>query len=121
MSKELIKLLRAEIARTVDLDMMHHNAANRIEELEREVESLKASMYGHYELEAERDAIKADSDAATYYDDSDGRRWSLRSTPEGADVAQIAEAFGGGGHKHAAGFRMTREEAIDFEIHGGVN
>ncbi len=56
MSKELIKLLRAEIARTVDLDMMHHNAANRIEELEREVESLKASMYGHYELEAERDA-----------------------------------------------------------------
>lgn len=65
MSKELIKLLRAEIARTVDLDMMHHNAANRIEELEREVESLKASMYGHYELEAERDAIKADSDAAS--------------------------------------------------------
>lgn len=59
--------------------------------------------------------------AATYYDDTDGRRWSLRSTPEGADVAQIAEAFGGGGHKHAAGFRMTREEAIDFEIHGGVN
>lgn len=59
--------------------------------------------------------------AATYYDDTDGRRWSLRSTPEGADVSQIAEAFGGGGHKHAAGFRMTREEAIDFEIHGGVN
>lgn len=59
--------------------------------------------------------------AATYYDDTDGRRWSLRSTQEGADVAQIAEAFGGGGHKHAAGFRMTREEAIDFEIHGGVN
>lgn len=62
MSKELIKLLRAEIARTVDLDMMHHNAANRIEELEREVESLKASMYGHYELEAERDALLADNE-----------------------------------------------------------
>jgi len=59
--------------------------------------------------------------AATYYDDTDGRRWSLRSSPEGADVAQIAEAFGGGGHKHAAGFRMSREEAIEFEIHGGVN
>ncbi len=59
--------------------------------------------------------------AATYYDDAAGRRWSLRSTPEGADVAQIAEAFGGGGHKHAAGFRMTRDEAIEFEMHGGVN
>jgi len=58
--------------------------------------------------------------AATYYDDAEGRRWSLRSTPEGADVSQIAEAFGGGGHKHAAGFRMTRDEAIEFEIHGGA-
>lgn len=58
--------------------------------------------------------------AATYYDDSDGRRWSLRSTAEGADVSLIAESFGGGGHKHAAGFRMTREEAIDFEVMGGV-
>ncbi|MBP6637849.1 MAG: ParB/RepB/Spo0J family partition protein, partial [Sulfuritalea sp.] len=52
--------------------------------------------------------------AATYYDDAEGRRWSLRSTPEGADVSQIAEAFGGGGHKHAAGFHMTRDEAIEF-------
>lgn len=58
--------------------------------------------------------------AATYYDDAEGRRWSLRSSPDGADVAKIAEAFGGGGHKHAAGFRMTREEAVDFELAGGV-
>lgn len=53
--------------------------------------------------------------AATYYDDDEGRRWSLRSAPDGADVATIAQAFGGGGHAHAAGFRMTREEAIAFE------
>lgn len=58
--------------------------------------------------------------AATYYDDATGRRWSLRSTPEGADVAMIAQAFGGGGHKNAAGFRMTRDEAIEFEMLGGV-
>lgn len=56
--------------------------------------------------------------AATWYDDEDGRRWSLRSAPDGADVAAIAEQFGGGGHKHAAGFRMTREQAIEFEIMG---
>lgn len=58
--------------------------------------------------------------AATYYDDATGRRWSLRSTKEGADVAKIAEAFNGGGHKHAAGFRMTTEQAIDFELASGV-
>lgn len=48
--------------------------------------------------------------AATYYDDADGRRWSLRSDNDGANVAEIAESLGGGGHKHAAGFRMTREQ-----------
>lgn len=58
--------------------------------------------------------------AATYYDDAQGRRWSLRSMPDGANVALIAQAFGGGGHEHAAGFRMTREEAIDFELAGGA-
>lgn len=58
--------------------------------------------------------------AATYYDDATGRRWSLRSEPAGADVALIAESFGGGGHKHAAGFRQTHEEAIDFELAAGA-
>jgi len=58
--------------------------------------------------------------AVTYYDDADGRRFSLRSTQDGADVSQIAKALGGGGHEHAAGFRMTREEALDFEVAGGV-
>lgn len=54
--------------------------------------------------------------ACTYCDDTTGRRFSLRSTPDGIDVSQIAAAFGGGGHEHAAGFRMTREQALDFEI-----
>lgn len=59
--------------------------------------------------------------AGTYYDDEDGRRWSLRSERTGADVATIAEAMGGGGHKNAAGFRMTREEAIEFDRQGGLH
>lgn len=58
--------------------------------------------------------------AATYYDDAAGRKWSLRSSKDGADVAEIAESFGGGGHKNAAGFRMTPEETIDFELASGV-
>lgn len=39
--------------------------------------------------------------------DKDGRRYySLRSRADGADVAAIATAFGGGGHTHAAGFSV---------------
>lgn len=54
--------------------------------------------------------------AATYFDSRDGRKWSLRSDQNGANVSRIAEAMGGGGHIHAAGFFQTREEAIDFEV-----
>jgi oligoribonuclease NrnB/cAMP/cGMP phosphodiesterase (DHH superfamily) len=40
----------------------------------------------------------------------DGRRYySLRSAEEGADVAAIATAYGGGGHAHAAGFSLPME------------
>ena len=45
--------------------------------------------------------------AASYYDVKDGRIYSLRSQPEGIDVSEIAKAMGGGGHKHAAGFKIT--------------
>ena len=58
--------------------------------------------------------------AAIYYDDEHGRKWSLRSAHDGIDVSEIAKAFGGGGHKHSAGFRMTRYEAINFERKGGA-
>lgn len=54
--------------------------------------------------------------AATYHDNATGRRWSLRSDHNGADVSLIAKTFGGGGHQHAAGFTQTREEALDFEV-----
>lgn len=42
---------------------------------------------------------------ACYFDRADGKRqWSLRSEPGGVDVSEIAKAYGGGGHTHAAGF-----------------
>jgi uncharacterized protein len=45
--------------------------------------------------------------AAAYYDANDGtRRFSLRASEGGADVSQIASAYGGGGHAKAAGFAM---------------
>lgn len=44
--------------------------------------------------------------SATYYDGSGGRKFSLRSTDEGLDVSVIAQRYGGGGHRNAAGFEM---------------
>lgn len=46
--------------------------------------------------------------STTYYDDvKAGKRiFSLRSTEGGFDVSEIAKLYGGGGHKHAAGFKQ---------------
>ena len=57
--------------------------------------------------------------AACYWDTPDGRVFSLRSTDEGADVSAIAAAFGGGGHRNAAGFRLSYAAAAAFEVSGG--
>lgn len=45
--------------------------------------------------------------AATYFDTYEGTVFSLRSNEDGEDVSKIAAYFGGGGHKHAAGFRLA--------------
>lgn len=46
--------------------------------------------------------------SATWSLRGDGRvRWSLRSVELGEDVSEIAKQYGGGGHKHAAGFHTT--------------
>lgn len=42
--------------------------------------------------------------AACYIDTPKGRTFSLRSTDAGLDVSEIAKAYGGGGHRNAAGF-----------------
>ena len=44
--------------------------------------------------------------AASYYDTKDGRVFSLRSVGD-FDVSVIAKQYGGGGHKNAAGFKMS--------------
>lgn len=45
--------------------------------------------------------------AACYWDTPEGRVFSLRSTDDGMDVSEIAKQYGGGGHAHAAGFRLA--------------
>lgn len=42
--------------------------------------------------------------AACYMDTPKGRTFSLRSTDAGVDVSEVAKAYGGGGHRNAAGF-----------------
>lgn len=52
--------------------------------------------------------------AATYVDTAHGRSFSLRSTDAGMDVAEIAKAYGGGGHRNAAGFRVEFDRLPEF-------
>lgn len=53
--------------------------------------------------------------AACYWDTPDGRVFSLRSTDDGLDVSEIAKLYGGGGHAHAAGFRVAYDALAQFE------
>lgn len=50
--------------------------------------------------------------AACYWDTTDKRVFSLRSTEFGIDVSEIAKVYGGGGHKHAAGFSVSRDHEL---------
>jgi oligoribonuclease NrnB/cAMP/cGMP phosphodiesterase (DHH superfamily) len=52
---------------------------------------------------------------ATYYTDATGAtNWSLRSIGD-FDVSEIAKAFGGGGHKNAAGFKLFPTDEVEKE------
>lgn len=52
--------------------------------------------------------------AACYWDTPDGRVFSLRSREDGVDVSEIAKEYGGGGHKHASGFRVSFDRLAEF-------
>ena len=61
MTDDLKERLLDENVTGFNLTIAAVEAAERIEQLEREIESLKASMYGYYELENERDTLLADN------------------------------------------------------------
>lgn len=50
--------------------------------------------------------------AACYWDTAETRIFGLRSTDDGTDVSAIAKQYGGGGHKHAAGFSVPRNHEL---------
>jgi oligoribonuclease NrnB/cAMP/cGMP phosphodiesterase (DHH superfamily) len=60
---------------------------------------------------------KANAFAIIWHDTRDGVRVSLRSQREGGlDVSQIAKIYGGGGHRNAAGFTVSRDLAYQLGI-----
>jgi oligoribonuclease NrnB/cAMP/cGMP phosphodiesterase (DHH superfamily) len=58
--------------------------------------------------EVANELAEGEAFAAVYAEDKDSVTFSLRSRPGGLDVSEIAKRFGGGGHKHAAGFKVGR-------------
>ena len=50
--------------------------------------------------------------AGFYFDTPEGRTLSLRSTDAGMDVSEIAKQYGGGGHRNAAGFKVSFDHAL---------
>ena len=65
---------------------------------------------GIYISETLHELAKGEAFAAAYSDVSETERvYSLRSAPDGEDVGEIARKLGGGGHRHAAGFKVQRD------------
>lgn len=58
-----------------------------------------------------KDAVKA-IPGGYYYDTAEARHFGLRSADDGADVARIAQEYGGGGHRHASGFKVPRSHPL---------
>lgn len=74
---------------------------------------LCANLPYNYASEAGNLMAKGEPFAATYYQDAKGDFvFSLRSDENGVDVSEIAMRYGGGGHKHAAGFRIQSLEEL---------
>jgi hypothetical protein len=58
--------------------------------------------------------------AASFYYDGEGFVFSLRSDEDGIDVSEIAKKFRGGGHKHAAGFKVFKTMELHLEDTNGL-
>lgn len=69
-----------------------------------------SSDAGHIICEEEKEPF-----GCCFYAGVDGVNFSLRSIDSKLDVSEIAKKFGGGGHRNAAGFRVSVEQAREFE------
>lgn len=81
-------------------------AAYRMDVAGHDVPVLNAPYF--WSSDAAHIMAKGEPFAACYWDTPDSRVFSLRSADDGMDVSEIAKLFGGGGHKHAAGYSVPR-------------
>lgn len=68
-----------------------------------------------YTLSSDACHVMAENEpfAACYYDKPGYRNFGLRSSNDGIDVSEIAKGYGGGGHRHAAGFRVELSRLLE--------
>ncbi len=66
-----------------------------------------------FQSEIASELVVKDSFSAAYYFDGDQYKFSLRSSDEGIDVSEIAEIYGGGGHRNASGFRVRKLDDLE--------
>ena len=59
-----------------------------------------------YASEAGNIMARGEAFSITWYQTAQHRVYSLRSDENGRDVSVIAQQFGGGGHQHAAGYKL---------------
>ena len=80
--------------------------------------SPQARSMSHALASAAGDELSKDNAfAIIWHDTRDGVRVSIRSQREGGlDVSEIAKIYGGGGHRNAAGFTVSRDLAYQLGI-----
>lgn len=91
----------------------HDMRCLQLQDIAREVEidytlvpAVNAPWY--YTSDVAGQLAKGRAFAACWYIGADGlEHWSLRSEDGARDVARVAQKFGGGGHRHAAGFKVA--------------
>jgi len=70
-----------------------------------------ANAPGIYTSEVGNILCKGYPFAIVYFDFGGEKHISLRSDKQGIDVSEVAAVYGGGGHPHAAGFKLSMKEA----------
>lgn len=117
MSADQVELLKMTAAGAAIERKHHKDVAELVRVCQR-----RMTIAGHdvpvaslpYTLTSDAGHLMAEGEpfAACYWDTDEHRCFSLRSRPEGLDVAVIAQHYGGGGHKNASGFRVPRTHRL---------
>lgn len=70
----------------------------------------------HFASEVAGELAEGAPFAGCYWRHAHGVTFSLRSRDGGMDVSQVAVQYGGGGHRGAAGFKVTADQLAEFLI-----